>query len=461
MIPLDLDDERRFADVIRGSRTDVGNRDRFVRAYGDVVCHVAGVGWHVFTAGRWLQDDKLVTELAIAMTRHLATQADRTGDDPLSRHARASQHASRLRNMLSLAQSEAGIAKRAMDFDADPWLLGTPSGVVDLRAGTCSPGLPGMLISKQTAVGYDPEASAPRFLQFLNEIACGDQDLIDYLQRLMGYCLTGSVAAQRMWFLRGDGANGKSTLIKAITSTMGDYSTRTNPNLLIKTPMSSERHPTDLANLQGARLAVCSELGANDALNAPLLKQLTGGDAISGRRMRQDPYQFLPTWKLLVDTNHLPRPPDGGHALLRRLVVVPFDATFSHDDRTADPEPTLMAERAGILAWLVKGAVMYFNDGGLGTSRRVTAATLAYHLTADPVKHFVDKRCDVESGAKTSAASLHEAYKVFCEDVGLEPYSSTAFGRQLTTLGYRTCKSGIIMRMGLRLRQTENGEPSR
>lgn len=272
-----------------------------------------------------------------------------------------SQMIERTRAIVQHAASLPDFHANPDDFDDRPYLLSTPSGTVDLLTGALRPPAKGDLLTKITAVPYIPDAPCPTWNRFLLQVMCGDEELVAYLQRISGYCLTGSTEEHFLGFFYGDGANGKSTFLNLLSEVAGDYYSRAPRGLLFWAPF--EKHPTELATLFKRRLVICSEVEEGAKLDEAKVKDLTGGDRISCRRMREDYWDFAPTHKLLIAGNHwfFVRGQDEG--IWRRIHIVPWRMKLDLGNVDTDILRKLREELPGILAWAVRGAAEWRRKG--------------------------------------------------------------------------------------------------
>ena len=252
-----------------------------------------------------------------------------------------SQDRRRLDAMIALAKSDAPIPARAADFDADPWLLNVQNGVLNLRTGELMPHAPEHLCSKLAPVTFDAGAHCPTWHAFLHRIFAGDAELIDYLQRWLGYCLTGQVSEQYLHALWGSGANGKSVLIGTVLALLGDYGATAAPELLLA---RDGKHPTEVADLQGRRFVCSVETDEGRRLAEAAVKSLTGGDTVKARRMHENFWEFSPTHKLALVTNHKPKVTGTDHAIWRRLRLIPFEVTIPDAEQDKTLPAKLQAE---------------------------------------------------------------------------------------------------------------------
>ena len=305
-------------------------------------------------------------------------------------------------------------------------LMGVPNGVLDLRTGTLRDGRRADRITRQAAVPYHPDALAPRFTQFLDEIFDGDRALVEFLQRSIGYSLTGSTVEQCFFMLYGRGANGKSTLLKALTDVFGDYG--------YTAPFSTfERYqrgsvPNDVASLDGRRLVISSETREGTKLNEGRLKSMTGGDALTARFLNREFFTFTPMLKLFLAVNHKPKIEDLSFGWWRRVRLVEFRQTFELDRTLGD---TLTTEGPGILAWAVQGCLKWHQDA-LQAPGSVLSATTEYQTESDPLAEFLAARCELCPDGDVRAAAIYQEYGRFATAEGLsdrERFTSTKFGR--------------------------------
>ena len=290
-------------------------------------------------------------------------------------------------------------------------------------------------ITRLAPVEFDPDAPPPhRWMQFLDEIFEGNTALIDFVRRAGGYSLTGLVREQKLFFLHGRGANGKSTFIDALMFVMGDYARRLAPYLLFGG--RSGRHPTELADLKGRRLAVATEVEFGKKLAEGVIKELTGGDRLIARRMRQDFFEFEPTHKLLMCGNHLPIIRGTDHAIWRRIDLIPFTVTIPDERQDKDLPRKLRAEATGILNWLV-GGCLEWQEQGLAEPDEVTAATRSYRSDMDVLGDFINDYCVVGPREQATSAQLNRAYQRWCEKNGEAPMGMRWLGLRLKERGFR------------------------
>ena len=346
-------------------QTDRGNAQRLVERHGRDLryCHPWGK-WLVWDGQRWKIDDtgevmRRAKGTASAIYAEASIPSRKAAEEPdedkrelkakiaelMSKWARGSESRYRIEAMILMAQSEPGIPVLPSDLDTHPLLLNRENGTIDLCTGKLLEHRRGDLITKLAPVSFDPDATCPTFDRFLAQILAEDDELIGYLQRAVGYALTGDVSEQALFIFYGTGANGKSTFLNAVMAMLGDYALKATPDLLMK----GSGHPTEKTDLCGRRFVSAIETEEGRKLAEVFVKEATGGDAIRARRMREDFWQFDPTHKLFLATNHKPVVTGTDHAIWRRLRMIPFEVTTSDDDMDKKLPEKLREELPGIL----------------------------------------------------------------------------------------------------------------
>lgn len=421
--------------------TDFGNAERLVKRHGIDLHHSKALGWLQWDGRRWAQDDlDQVVRYAKQTVRAIYGEAQQAPEAELRKaladHAKRSESEGKLRAMVSLAASEAFIPVRVSDLDADQWRLNCENGTIDLHTAELRPHRREDLQSKLAPVSYDPAATCPRWLQFLEETQ-PDPEVRSFLQRFIGYSLTGVIAEHVFIVNYGSGRNGKGVFTNALLEALGDYARAMPTELLMA--KQGDAHPTERSELLGVRMAVASETEEGKALNVALVKQLTGGDCISARRMHKDFFTFMPTHKLMLSTNHKPRIKETKDAIWDRVRLVPWGVKFPDGDPRQDPglKYKLRAELPGILRWAVEGCLAWQRTG-LAAPASVRAATDEYRADEDPIGSFVDEVCVTGAGASCTVRELREAYEKWCEEQGDKyPLSPRVFNERLES---RDCR---------------------
>ena len=418
-----------------------GNVDRFIHAYGQNVlwCQTRGT-WYVWDGRVWTADDRRQVERMAELTVRgiLKEAAGWDGDEALKWAYRCNKTASARKEMLDAVKHRRPAVSD--QFDRAPMLLGAQNGVIDLRNGELMPHAREHMISQVCQTIYDPDAPCPRWERFLSEIMDGDSEMIAALQRLAGYFLTGDVSVQILPIFYGPGGNGKNVLLDTILGIMGPHAAEAPEGLV--TARKNDEHPTEIASLCGRRLVVASENEEGKKLRIGLVKKITGNKYLTGRFMRQDYFQFERTHKTVLVTNNKPVVSETGNAIWRRLRLVPFSVTIPDDKQDSQLVEKLKAEWPGILAWIVRGSVAWWeNQCKLEFPEAVLSATAEYRNDNDVVGEFLASKCidwrqHPEQNMKSPKERVYKAYCVWCRDSGLEAMNRTAFGARLRAEGF-------------------------
>ncbi len=399
----------------------------FTRRYHRDWRYVATWGrWLVWDGSRWRTEDTLgATDLIRSVCRHAALKASN------AKVAAKLASASTVSGVERLARADRRHAATTEEWDADPWLLNTTGGITDLRTGRERPHERADRMTKIATAR--PRGQCPTWLQFLHEITAGDQALQDYLKRMVGYALTGSTQEHAVFFLYGTGANGKSVFVNTLATIFGDYASNAPMDTFMET--RTDRHPTDMAGLRGARFVSAIETEQGRRWAESKIKSLTGGDKISARFMRQDFFEFFPQFKLFVAGNHKPAIRNIDEAMKRRLHMIPFTITVPPHKRDKHLQQKLLAERDGILAWAVQGCLDWQGLGKLDPPQQVVDATEEYFEGEDALGRWLDERCVRDSNAKSLTAELFSDWKQWAESAGEFIGSQRRFSDLLITRG--------------------------
>jgi len=379
-----------------------------------------GMGWMHDDGTRWRRDDALTRyDLARRICRVAALSAKPTDAARLT-------SAKTVAAALQLAQTDLRLGVPAGAWDNDPLMLNTPNGIVDLRTGSMRPRRPDDYVTAATRVAPDFAAQCSVFERFVFEVFQHDHQMVEFVRRMLGYCLTGSVREQVLFFWYGEGSNGKSTLLDLFHWLMAGYAHKLPANALMA--QRHERHPADIAALRGKRVAVSSELDEGSFWNEALVKELTGDETITARFMRQDPFEFRATHRHLIVGNHKPRLRGNDPAMARRLVLVPFEAVFAGQQRDRAMPDKLRAEAPAILAWMIHGAVEW-QRVGLAVPERVRAAGADYMAEHDDLALWMAERC-VRTG-EARASELYSSFAHWKHSCGENAPSMKVWGQRL------------------------------
>lgn len=417
--------------------SDQGIADRLIAVHKGHVKYAAQWGrWLVWDDMRWKPDftgqAELITQGVIrnvakrlARQRYLGLITNgkyKPSEDDTPEARRMKQRSAKRQSVMSVAQFkssnkrdgvlraarvEDSVALSVDALDADPWLLNTPNGVVDLRTGRSVPHRASFLMTKITTVG--PEAKKPViWLDFLHQITGGDNELIRYLQRVAGYCLTGTTNAQTLFFGYGPGGNGKSVFVNVLSDILGDYYRQSEIETFLQS--NNSRHPTEIADLQGARFVTASETVAGRQWNESRIKTMTGGERLTARFMYRDLFTYMPQFKLFIIGNHRPYLSAVNEAIRRRLHLVPFTITIPDEKRDPYLQERLIKSEAGaILNWMIEGCIEY-NRLGLASPPAVVKATEEYLRAEDVIEQWLTDCCEWDANHFTSSRDLFKSW---------------------------------------------------
>ncbi len=379
--------------------------------------------WLVWDGNRWLPDDtKLAEDFAREFIEELSGRCE-------AKDRKSTTSYKFLRAVENFSQIDRRITVTSNNLDCNPMLLGTPAGTVDLCTGKLAASDPANLITKCVSTAPSDRSDCPRWLKFLNEATNGDADLIRFLQQFVGYSLTGRVSEHALLFIYGPGGNGKSVFLNTVSAILGDYCRTSAMDTFIAS--NNDRHPTDLAMLAGARMVCASETEEGRSWAESRIKQLTGGDKIAARFMRQDFFEFFPQFKMMIIGNHKPRLTNVTEAVRRRFNIIPFIHTPKTIDQ--DLEQNLRAEWPGILRWMIDGCLDW-QKNGLIRAQVVIDTTQEYFSEQDVVRRWADDCCEMVPTFWEKSGTLYLSWKTWCDQNGEKPNTSKWFGTQLARL---------------------------
>jgi putative DNA primase/helicase len=424
--------------------SDLGNAQRLVAQHGQNLryCHDWGQ-WLLWNGGLWKRDSTGEAERCAKETiKNLYSEAGELADTQtrakLVKHALQSEAANRIRAMVQLAETEPGISITSEQLDADPWLLNCLNGTIDLRTGKLLRHYRENLCAKQVPVAFDPRAKCPTWKAFLDRIMDGNKSLVRFLQRAIGYALTGLTSEQVLFLFFGTGANGKSTFVETIRMLLGGYAQQADfETFLAGTNEGGPRN--DIARLKGARFVSAVEAGPGRQLAETIMKQVTGGDKITARFLYQEFFEFCPQFKLFLVANHKPKVAGTEEAIWRRIRLVPFSVKIPKEQRDKNLLEKLQREMSGILAWAVRGCLKW-QEESLGEPDAVVEATEEYRLEEDLLAGFLADRCVADAQGAAYAGILFEEYESWCKSNGEEPATQKVFGSELRSRGFRSGK---------------------
>jgi P4 family phage/plasmid primase-like protien len=464
------------ASTIAGSRggplalTELGNMERLLGRHGENVRYISpSKKWMLWNGQHWAEDEReQIMVLAKDTIRDIPAEATGLSEDDAKRvraWARQSETAAKLKATLELTRSEATVAMLPAQFDSDPMLLNCSNGTINLADGTLRAHHREDYCRRIVRVPFDPDAHAPGFETFLKQIQ-PDPLVRAFLQRLVGYCLTGKTDEQKFFLFHGFGANGKSTLVEILQELLGAYATFLPAEALVQS--KSDRIPNDIARLNGARLVPVTEFDETASLNERLIKQLTGGDTMQARFMHGEFFDFRPQGKLILSSNHRPAVKGSDDGIWRRVLLIDFPIKIDKSDIDPGLRQRLVSEELpGILRWAVDGAVMWRTQG-LNPPESILNATQGYRDSSDVLKAFVDESCFLSPTAEVSKQVLYQEFQTWCQYSGIQrPWTKIAFGKALKDrheLGLeedRVGKNKTHVWRGLDLRQHQVVAPGR
>ena len=448
-----------------GSHGDIRNARAFASIASDKFIHVTTRGkWLRWVDERWMLCEKQEEQsLAKEVCRQLLESAqalflnDQERGKRLVNEAMSAHRLNRIQAMLTLAISEPRMATTDKELDANPFFLGVENGVVDLRLGQLLFNQPEFRITRYCNASYDKNATCPRWQQFLCEIFELDIETINSVQRLLGCTLLGLANEEILVICYGHGSNGKSVFSNIVHKIMGGYSMTAPPSLLTTRKNGDAGPRNDLAALAGARYVSINELQAGDRLDEQIVKLLAGREPISARFLHQEFFEFEPTFTPWLRTNHKPIVTGDEDGIWRRLILLPFTKKFSGEEQDPHLEERLMAEKDGILMWILDGTSQYLS-GGLKLSPRIKAEVNRYRSESDLLGEFLADLTTIDPTQKVCQSTLFSRYRYWCQDSGVRPSSKKSFTQRLAERGYAEGKSGVNRYyLGLSLRPTIGG----
>lgn len=418
--------------------TDLGNARRFADQHGWYAryCHV-WKKWLIFDGELWVEDEtgkvfRLARETVMAIYKEASDASDASQRKAIADHAKRSEAAGSINAMVNLARSEHGIPVILAELDADPYKFNLQNGTIDLLTGELKKHNRKDLITKIAEVIFDPDAESPMWESFLDRIFSGNQHIIRFLQRAVGYSLSGCIDEQCLFILWGTGRNGKSTLIETIRALVGDYGMAAGFSTFT---LKGNGIRNDIARLKGARMVAGTEGSDGARFDESLIKQLTGGDTIAARKLYSEFFEFKPTFKIWLATNHKPRIGGTDLAIWRRVHLIPFNVTIPEEEQDRELPSKLLAELPGILNWALRGCLEWRQEG-LIVPDAVRAATKEYREEEDQIAPFITDCCVVRERVTVSAKAIYGAYVNWCEVNGERVLPKRSFGQRLGEKGF-------------------------
>jgi putative DNA primase/helicase len=428
---------------------------RLAKAYRDELLHVHGLGWHYYDGKRWTHDDRGEAKRAVLDVLRTAL-AESINDKQLRSDVSRCESDSGINGVLGVAAALFEFAATVHDLDADPYVLNTANGTLDLRTRQLRPHDPRDRITKVTRGAHLPATDSAPWAEFLTRVL-PDVDERAYLQRVIGQAVHGAVREHLFPVLIGTGANGKTTAYSAICHALGDYAAVVSPELLMTHDRGGGTGGPELMELLGARLVVGSETEDGRKLDQATMKRLTGGDPITARKLYQPPVTWQPSHQLIYVTNALPKVKGNDPAAWRRIRVVPFDVVIPPEDR----DPALLERLAlhldAVLSWAIAGWFDYEDHGGMREPASVLRATSDYQTASDAVARFIRDACETGDYLYAPTRDLYTAWQDWARKDGAEDMTEKALAKELDRLGYNAVRTKTGMRRrGLRVRSDDD-----
>jgi len=419
--------------------TDATTAYRLVTKHGDDIRYIAPwKKWVVWNGAYWETDSggALIHTRGLEIVRNIYGEIAKTADYreriEIEKYAIKSESTRQRENFVRAARYIPELNAAVDDLDRDPWLLNVENGTIDLRTGELLPHRQEDRITKVAHVQHDRNADCPKWKQFIREIMDYKGDLIAFLQAAAGWSISGDISEQSMFILYGTGANGKSTFLNVVMRILGDYAITTYPETFMK--RSSDSLTNDIARLRGTRFVATAETEQGKRLSEHLIKQATGNDQMTARFLYGEHFNFVPTFKIFMASNHKPVIKGTDHGIWRRIKLIPFTTTIADEKMDRHLEQKLLEEKSGILNWLIEGALRWQKEG-LNTPPIVLNATDEYRGEMDAIGNFIKERCVQKPGEAIKARELFRAYQEWCEENNELATSERMFGLRMKELG--------------------------
>lgn len=420
------------------SLTDTGNARRFIERYGDIVRYnVDNESWMYWNGEYWQTDVyhniKNFAEVVVEEMRYkLKSVDDENVRKAIIKNIKRTLQSNGKSAMLKESQHIEGVPATNNDFDKDPLLFNTASGVVDLRSGDIKPHDKALMLSEYTPYEVDLANEPKKWLAFLEDIFEGDKATISYMQRVLGYAMTGLTQEQCMFFLFGDGSNGKSLLLDVVNEALGSYGKTSNADILLEKYNKSSGNLGDVARLKSTRFVMTDEAKHNDKLNESAIKTYTSGIGnIVARYLYGNEFEFTPIMKIFMSSNYKPRITGTDHGIWRRIKVIPFNKVIPDEKQDKQLKTKLLKEMPQILGWMVKGCILWQRDG-LKEPESLKEAHKDYRSEMDIVQRWLNEVCVEIEGDSTSSAELFENFSNYVKANKEYQLSHTMFGRNMS-----------------------------
>jgi putative DNA primase/helicase len=425
--------------------TDSTNAMRLVKENGrDIRYNAAWKKWVVWNGRYWEMDDGgvLIHEKGLEMVRNIYDELLKTADYreriDIEKAAMMSESVRRRKAFVEAATWIGALRIKSDELDPNPWLLNVKNGTVDILSGEFREHRQEDMITKIANVEYDPAADCPMWRKFVREIMDNKPDLIQFVQTAAGWSLSGDISEQTMFILYGTGANGKSTFLNTIMYLLGDYATATPTETFMK--KSGDQYTNDVARLRGTRFVTTTEVEQGRRLAEPLIKKITGNDEMTARFLYGEFFNFLPTFKIFMATNHKPVIKGTDHGIWRRIKLIPFTTRIPEEKQDKHLEAKLREEAGGILNWLLEGIARWKREG-LKAPRAVLFATDEYRGEMDVIGNFINERCEQQTEFTIRIKELYKAFADWCDENNEHAVSERFFSLRLKEIGFQQTRT--------------------
>jgi putative DNA primase/helicase len=438
--------------------TDATNADRLAREHGrDIRYNSAWKKWLVWNGRFWAADESgaLVHEKGLEMVRNIYDELLKTDDYreriEIEKYGMLSESVRRREAFVKAAQWNSALNIKSDDLDQNHWLLNVQNGTIDVLAREFREHRQEEMITKMSNVEYDPQADCPLWKQFIREIMDFKPELINFLQTAAGWALTGNTEEQTMFILYGSGANGKTTFLNTILYLLGDYGLATPTETFMK--KTADQNTNDIARLRGTRFVTTTETEQGRRLSEPLIKKITGNDQMTARFLYGEYFNFVPTFKIFMATNHKPVIKGTDHGIWRRIKLIPFTTRIPEEKQDKTLEAKLRNEASGILNWLLEGTARWRREG-LKAPVAILNATDEYRGEMDVIGNFLKERCVQKKEMSIRIRELYKAYTDWCDDNKEHAVSERFFTMRLKEMGFeqsRTAEARYWVGLALRV----------
>ena len=428
-------------------KTDSTYAMRLLKEHGqNIRYNAAWKKWIIWNGKYWEIDEGGVKihEKGLEMVRNFYDELtkiyDSTKREELEKSIILSESVRRRKAFVEAATWIEDLQIKASELDKNPWLLNVENGTLDISNGEFREHRQEDFITKIAKVKYDPKAVCPMWKKFVREILNYKGDIIKFVQTAAGWSLSGDISEQIMFILYGTGANGKSTFLNTIMYLLGDYATSTYTETFLK--KNGDGHTNDVARLRGTRFVATNEVEQGQRLSEPLIKKITGNDQMTARFLYGEFFNFIPTFKIWLATNHKPVIKGTDHGIWRRLKLIPFTTRIPEAKQDKFLEYKLRKETSGILNWLLEGMACW-NKNKLITPKAVSYATDEYREEMDVIGNFISEKCSQDKKNTIIIKKLYKAYSDWCDDNNEHPVSERFFTLRLKEIGFKQGRNAM------------------